>query len=49
MLKCSLTHTGNVDLLLLFCLVSLFAVRFTHKMRYNGSQRLHVTERVKEH
>ena len=29
MWKCLLTHTVNVDLLMLFCLVSLFAVSFT--------------------
>jgi len=29
MWKCSLTRTGNVDLLMLFCSVSLFAVSFT--------------------
>jgi len=29
MRKCSLTHTGNVDLLLLFCSVSQFAAGFT--------------------
>jgi len=48
MQKCSPTHTGNVDLLILFCSVSLFAVTFT-QMRYNASQRLHVTESLKEH
>ena len=34
MWKCLLTHTGNVDLLLLVCSVSLFAVSFTQNALY---------------